>query len=297
MGETQVDDERGLLYCPVCGATSSDFGPGPGGRPNVVCPRCGSLDRHRVMALVAPAMIERAPEGSAILDIAPAGGLSLLIRASSGHTYLSIDLDPDIDGRTADVRADIGQLPIRTQSVGFLLCSHVLEHVNDDRSAIQELFRVLMGEGAILIQVPRRRGAPTDEDLALTAEQRLGRYGQSDHVRLYGDDFEERIRHAGLAIATTSYSRLLPPPLLAAIGVASDHELWIATRHSAPEDLIDPSEVMKRWTSSVLAHLAAAINTAETSEANYERLRNFGPIRMASNVKNLLIGHSVPRDG
>jgi SAM-dependent methyltransferase len=242
-------------------------------------------------------MIERAPVGSAILDIAPAGGLSLLIAPAQAAPISRSTSIPRSTGETLIFGQISASCRFAPNRLAFLLCPHVLEHINDDRSAIPELFRVLTEEGVILIQVPRRRGAPTDEDLTLTAEQRLGRYGQSDRVPLYGDDFEERIRDAGLAVATTSYSSLRPLPLLAAIGVASDHELWFATRHSAPEDLIDPSANMKRWTSSVLAHLDSAIYTAETSEANYERIRNFRPIRMAAYVKKSLIGHTAPRDG
>jgi SAM-dependent methyltransferase len=195
------------------------------------------------MALLMPGMIATAPQDSAVLDIAPAGGLSQLLRALSSRPYVSIDLDPRSDGRHIEVRADVARMPLRAGSVGFLLCSHVLEHISDDRTAVAELIRVLDPDGAVLIQVPRRRGAPTDEIPDLTPAERLERYGQSDHVRLYGDDFEDRLRGAGLNVASSSYRRLLPALLLEKIGVGSDHELWVASLNDDPERHFDPDSV------------------------------------------------------
>ena len=40
-------------YCAACGAmVSRQFKPGPNGRPDATCPRCGSLERHRFLSLL-----------------------------------------------------------------------------------------------------------------------------------------------------------------------------------------------------------------------------------------------------
>lgn len=251
-------------------------------------------------------MIAAAPPASIILDVAPSTALSDLIRASSAQTYVSIDVDPAADGRRPDLRASITRIPLRTGSVGFLLCSHVLEHVPDDRSAMLEIARVLAPGAAALIQVPRRKGAPTDEDLTLSPNERAQRYGQADHVRLYGNDFEERLDGAGLNVASTTYSRLLPRPLLETIGVFSDHELWVATTSGDPTEPIDPDSVIGMLARSLLEaapghevadaarvrelerKLDVALHDAETWRSNYEWLRNRPLIRVATKLRRLL---------
>ena len=297
-----------LLFCTVCTRSVSHFEPGPGGRPNTVCPRCGALDRHRVMALVAKPSIAQAPAGSLVLDIAPAGALSGLMKAAAKGQYVSIDFDPTADGREVEARASVTHLPLRSNSVGFMLCSHVLEHVPDDTLAMTEIARVLAAGASALIQVPRRKGASTDEDLALTPSGRLERYGQADHVRLYGDDFESRLEQAGLRVASTSYSKLLPHPLLSMIGVFSDHELWVASSDGVPEDPIDSDEIMKSLGHALLTaapggQAAEVDRTAELKQqleaareeslmwkSNYEWLRNRPLVKTAASLKRTLLG-------
>ena len=80
----------------------------------------------------------------------------------------------------------------------------MLEHIADDAAAIREIARVLSPGGKALIVVPRRPGVPTDEDPSLPEERRIARFGQWDHVRMYGDDLEDRLGAAGLSVRSVS---------------------------------------------------------------------------------------------
>lgn len=82
------------------------------------------------------------------------------------------------------------------------ICSHVLEHVADDRRALRELFRVLKPGGRGILMVPIILGlAGIDEDPAADVGERWRRFGQHDHVRLYWKaDFTERVRSAGFVV-------------------------------------------------------------------------------------------------
>src|SRR6476469_4921129 len=110
------------VVCPVCGALSREFAPGPGGRANATCLGCGSLERHRYMALLLGSVVPHAATRSMVLDVAPSRQMSPLIRKINPDGYLSIDFDPDADGRLVDMTASLTDLPFDAESVGLLVC-------------------------------------------------------------------------------------------------------------------------------------------------------------------------------
>jgi predicted SAM-dependent methyltransferase len=88
-------------------------------------------------------------------------------------------------------------------SVDFFICSHVLEHVEDDRKAMRELYRVLKQGGQGILVVPIILTIDEiDEDPSVTDEaERWRRFGQFDHVRLYSKrGFLARVAEAGFTI-------------------------------------------------------------------------------------------------
>jgi SAM-dependent methyltransferase len=239
-------------------------------------------------------MMERSAPGAIVLDIAPTRRLSEMLREHAGGAYTSIDFDPAADGRRVDVQASITMMPIRTGGVGLALCSHVLEHVPNDRVAIAEIRRTLGPDGVALIQVPRRLGVVTDEDPHASREERVARFGQADHVRYYGDDFEERLEAAGLRVLNTSYSRILPLPLLRLIGAANDEELWVATTGADPRPFVDTQSTVATLARSLMGsraterELEEARKEAAAWRSHYEWLRNRPAIRVAAYAKRRL---------
>lgn len=204
-------------------------------------------------------LIALKPENSLVVDVAPLSLLSMALREQAGDSYLSLDFDPAADGRRVDVQASLTHLPLREGQIGFMFCSHVLEHIPDDRAAMGEIYRALHDGGIALLQVPRRRNTITDEDPQAPADERIRRFGQADHVRYYGDDFERRLRDAGLAVATTTYHEIFSSELLNSIGANKPEELWLVTRR------------MDAWTyleidSSVAAMCGSLLPSGLTSE-------------------------------
>jgi hypothetical protein len=63
---------------------------------------------------------------------------------------------------------------------------------------MRELRRVLRPVGWAVIQVPILRGRTIEDPGEQDPAQRLRRFGQDDHVRVYGNDFLDRLREAGL---------------------------------------------------------------------------------------------------
>jgi SAM-dependent methyltransferase len=135
-----------------------------------------------------------------VLYFAPDWGLEHRLRQRGRYRIVTSDLgSPGVD-----LRADITQLPLADTSFDLVLCSHVLEHVPNDARAIAELFRVLRPGGTALVQVPYENAAErTDEDPSITdPRERTRRFGQFDHIRLYGRDLVERLCAPGFDVQT-----------------------------------------------------------------------------------------------
>lgn len=184
--------KRYSRHCNICDYVGP-FGPaGKGTRNDAKCPRCHSAERYRLFKLWS----DREPEvmrGKDVLHFAPERSLGKTIR-SLARSYRSGDIAP---GR-ADMVLDIEALELADASFDVVVCSHVLEHV-DDRKALAELYRVLRPGGVAIIMVPIVEGwAHTYENLEVSSpEARTLHFGQFDHVRCYGADLRERIRNAG----------------------------------------------------------------------------------------------------
>ncbi len=147
-------------FCPLCESRVRRFYPaGLDRRPDARCPVCGSLERHRLFRIVAEKRTDLFDERARrVLHIAPEGAIERLVRRLPGVRYLSADLE---DPR-AMVRMDITDIGYPDGSFDVLLCSHVLEHVPDDRKALREFYRVLSPGGWGMIRSRSRiRRLPT----------------------------------------------------------------------------------------------------------------------------------------
>jgi SAM-dependent methyltransferase len=168
-----------------------------------------------------------------VLDIAPARQLSGVIERQTGGLHLTCDLDPGADGRAVRLQCDLSSLPLADESADVIVCSQVLEHVHDDLAAMRELHRVLAPGGVALVNVPYRKGTVTDEDPSAPVEERIRRFGQADHVRYYGDDFDDRLRVSGFEFSKATALELCGEELVFRLGLASGETFWFARKGGA----------------------------------------------------------------
>jgi predicted SAM-dependent methyltransferase len=201
-------------YCCVCNNTVGGFIPFRGGYKNqssfiksieligsnldlYKCPRCHANDRERHLFLYFKANnFEKIFYKKNILHFAPEKHLSELIKTYNPNIYIQCDLQP----KSKNIqKINIENIPHKNSTFELIIANHVLEHVYNDSLAIKEIYRVLKPEGFAVLQVPFSKKLPsTFSDAKINTDYLKNFfYGQEDHVRIYGQDFIERIRNNG----------------------------------------------------------------------------------------------------
>lgn len=135
-----------------------------------------------------------------VLHFAPETIFYKLFSSFKDIDYWPVDLNPKMRGVRKAV--DITNIPFDDDSFDLIMCTHVLEHIPDDRKAMSELYRVLKPKtGIAFLNVPLYDIPATFENPEYnTPELRLKYFGQRDHVRKYGHDYPERLKAVGFAI-------------------------------------------------------------------------------------------------
>ena len=139
-----------------------------------------------------------------VLHFAPEAAFLEKFKKLKNISYDTIDLNSPL----ANIKADICDLPLDDESYDFILCNHVLEHIEDDRSAMSEIYRVLKKDGIGILQVPIDNNLEkTYEDSTIVSKKdRTKHFGQYDHVRVYGRDFKDRLKNIGFIVNFINYT-------------------------------------------------------------------------------------------
>lgn len=208
--------------CNICGYSGNFLSIGNPLTRDAQCPNpdCRSQARHRLLHLFLTANEENALADLRILHIAPEPSVSLL--AQAGSLYVTTDLA----GKKPHCRMDLTRMGARTATFDLVVCNHVLEHIEDDRSALAEIYRVLRPGGYAILTVPIVEGwERTYENRAIqTPQERALHFGQSDHVRCYGRDFDTRVEEAGFAMQQF----LAEPAEVVRFGLTPGEKVFIA---------------------------------------------------------------------
>jgi SAM-dependent methyltransferase len=231
------------LQCPFCQWQFRRFRPagfdypvlnekrvvGASYHPDVVCPRCLSNERERLLYLYLKNRTSLFTDRLRLLHIAPEPNLKKVLQSCPGIQYISADLaDP-----LAMMNMDITRVPFRGDVFDVIICNHVLEHVPDDRLAMSELHRVLRPGGWAILQVPIALALDdTFEDATATTEaERIRLFGQRDHVRLYASaDYTARLQSVGFSINICSYADELGEEAIRRYSLVRDEKIYICAK-------------------------------------------------------------------
>jgi len=204
-------------YCPNCNSFLRDFvfcgtesvvsvekqiiG---AGRRKMECPICHSAERDRLLYLYIKDYLHlfENQEKINILHIAPEECLfSVFYKKINHQNYVCGDKFEEGYKYAKHVQfIDVTDINYEDNYFDLILCNHVLEHIPNDRKAMQELHRVLKPGGKAILQVPLSHIIKdTCEDFSITnPAERIELFGQWDHCRIYArQDYEIRLKEAG----------------------------------------------------------------------------------------------------
>ena len=197
---------QNIRYCSICGWRGKRFGI----RYNeimlrdeeIACPNCLSEPRQRALFkylrgnFLTTYLYTIKERNFLCLEISPARS-DPVRKALNGIVYISVDLDES----KAMFQMDLTNLTFPDFTFDLAVCSHVLEHIEDDSAAIAQIYRVLKKGGTALIQVPI--GYYDDPPGKRTVEFEERRF--HEHCRSYGWDIKERLMKVGFRINIIRY--------------------------------------------------------------------------------------------
>ncbi len=189
--------------CNICGWQGKSFLNQDAGCGRIIkksiCASCESHSRHRLMFIYLNKIIPK-NKIIKILHVSPELSLQKFIQARNNSDYLSIDIDPSM----AMQAENLEKMSFSDNQFDLIICSHVLEHVKNDKLAIAEIFRVTKKNGIAIISVPidiHRAETYEDENIK-SPEDRTKHFWYQDHLRLYGLDFPNKLGSAGFKVNT-----------------------------------------------------------------------------------------------
>ena len=222
----------GDVLCPACGHSFDRF-KDDWNRPNALCWRCGSHERHRALWLLFMRRPELLADARSLLHFAPEWAMRHRLERLESLRYLTADLEqPDVD-----LKLDLTALELPDASFDAVVCSHVLEHVQDDAQAMRELRRIVAPGGWCLVMVPLDAGREqTYEDPSIVAPQERERaFWQHDHVRLYAPDIGERLAAAGFTVERIRPYVEFGPYLASRCRLLEADDMWLCRPASDPK--------------------------------------------------------------
>lgn len=216
------------VICPCCNGHFRNFMSLSKSHYDQICPKCLSFSRHRLISLYLKNKTNIFSDSLKVLHIAPEYFLYKTLRSSPHLEYISADLDSSL----AMVKMDITSIQFEDNTFDVVLCSHVLEHIIDDQKAMRELFRVLKPGGWAILQSPidLRRDKTFEDFNIVSPDDREKAFWQSDHVRLYGRDYKDRLEAAGFTVKIDDYVKTLGIDMVKKYGLQEGEDIYFCIK-------------------------------------------------------------------
>ena len=164
-----------------------------------LCPRCGSLSRTRRLSQFIDSKIQ----GAKILHFSPSKSIRKRLESSKNVTYITTDYAGEFE---AMKRLNIEAIDEPDNQYDIIICYHVLEHIENDLKAMNELKRITKPGGICIIQTPFKKGDIYEDETQTSEAERLHHFGQKDHVRIYSvEGLMSRLSSVGFRTTKQTY--------------------------------------------------------------------------------------------
>jgi len=200
------------FLCPICKFKASKFLPygkdyeaikkykiiGMGFRKNAICPNCFSKDRERLLYLFLQNLIDKKliSFSSKVIHFSP----EMSLEKNFFRKYFSNYFTADIIKNKSDFTIDLQNFNLKEKNFDLVICNHVLEHIEDDTTALKNIYSIIKPGGMAILQVPLSTIIDVDfkKEGIISDSEKLNYYGQSDHVRIYSEkNFLKKITDTG----------------------------------------------------------------------------------------------------
>lgn len=205
---------------------------GAGRRPHI-CPNCQSTDRDRLIKSFFDNNKDLMTCEIKLLHIAPEPSLNNYLKKLKNIDYITAAKYHEGIYYPEDmILVDLTDMHFSDSEFDFIICNHVLEHIDNDKLALSELFRVLRKGGTAILQVPfsSKLNETYENSDIKTVKEREEHFGQFDHVRLYGKDYPNKLTNAGFILNTYQVKNNLEKKEIDRLKLFKNEPLFVVTK-------------------------------------------------------------------
>ncbi len=222
------------VHCPCCGHQYKTFSAyGIQSRENARCWHCNSLERHRLLHLYLEEETDlfQSQANKSLLHFGPSEVMYDRFSQLSSIAYTAVDLNP-ADYPMQLQKMDMTDIGGPAKTYDYILAIHIMEHIKDDIAAMRELYRVLKpgAKAIIMIPIDLDTEKTIESDVSLSGDENELLYGQTDHVRLYGQDFSDRLEQLGFRVEACRYAETLSDQEMETYAVFKEDVIFVCVK-------------------------------------------------------------------